>query len=198
MAWYTQRQDSEYRREDVVAQFRTLARFLDENGLTVRKLLDPPDRELDDEFAIGSDDLTEEGMELIRGGYQRWLSALDRGKSPADTTILERALAKQRGLEKPKRRPARRARTADDPPARPGDEHGSGDVEAYDKAKWHLEGDWPAGLPDAQANVHPGLYLGWAIERGLTSPEFRRESAELVEAFLAREKTGPEVFALAG
>lgn len=100
VAWYTQRADDAFSRDAVLTQFRTLARFLDENGLSTRKLLDPSDRELDDEFAIASDDLTEEGMEFIRGGYERWLNALDRGKSPADTTFLERALAKQRAGKK--------------------------------------------------------------------------------------------------
>lgn len=72
------------------------------------------------------------------------------------------------------------------------------ELEVYDKAEWHVSGDWPAGLPEAQANVHTGLYLGWLVERGRTSAAFRADFPELVEAFRARAKTGPEIYDLAG
>ncbi len=52
----------------------------------------------------------------------------------------------------------------------------SGDPEVYDKAAWHLGGEWPAGLPAEQAYVHAGLLFGWMIERGLTSARFRSTS----------------------
>jgi len=45
------------------------------------------------------DDLTVEGLEFMRTGYQKWLRMLDRGGDPSDTRILERELAKQRGLK---------------------------------------------------------------------------------------------------
>lgn len=100
MAWYTQRPDNPFPRDAVVTQFRTLMRFLDENGLSSRKLLDPPDRELSDDVAITTEDVTAEGLEFMNRGYEKWLNALDRGKSPADTTILARELAKLRGKGK--------------------------------------------------------------------------------------------------
>ena len=65
----------------------------------------------------------------------------------------------------------------------------------YDKAKYHYGGQFPEELPDEQAFVHTGLYLGWIIERDLYSDEFREESAELIVRFKARELTGPEVYA---
>ena len=64
----------------------------------------------------------------------------------------------------------------------------------YDKAKYHYEGDFPRDLPDDQAFVHTGLYLGWIIERDLYSDEFREQSAELIVRFKTREITGPEVY----
>jgi hypothetical protein len=99
VAWYTQRKGDPFPREHVAKQFRTIARFLDENGLSSRKLLDPVDREITDEFAILSDDVTEEGHEFMGKGYIKWLNAIDRGKPPDDDTILKRELAKLRGTK---------------------------------------------------------------------------------------------------
>jgi hypothetical protein len=74
----------------------------------------------------------------------------------------------------------------------------SANPEVYEKAAWHLGGDWPAGLPAEQAYVHAGLLFGWMIERGLTSARFQGDFPELVDAFRQRRKTGPEVYRLAG
>ncbi|HET9634630.1 MAG TPA: hypothetical protein VFP26_01770 [Gemmatimonadaceae bacterium] len=64
----------------------------------------------------------------------------------------------------------------------------------YDKAKYHYGGNYPEDLPDDQAFVHTGLYLGWIIDNDLYSEMFRDESAELITRFKAREITGPEVY----
>ncbi|MGV3539585.1 MAG: hypothetical protein ACO1OQ_07225 [Rufibacter sp.] len=40
---------------------------------------------------------------------------------------------------------------------------------SYDKAKWHLGGDFPDGLDDYQAYVHTGLYINWIIDNDLSS-----------------------------
>ena len=64
----------------------------------------------------------------------------------------------------------------------------------YDKAKYHYGGDYPDDLPDEQAFVHTGLYLGWIIDRDLYSEEIREGTADLIAAFKAREVTGPEVY----
>jgi hypothetical protein len=68
------------------------------------------------------------------------------------------------------------------------------DPYVYDKAKYHYGGDFPEGLPDDQAFVHTGLYLGWIIDRDLYSDQFREDSAEAITRFKAREITGPEVY----
>jgi hypothetical protein len=64
----------------------------------------------------------------------------------------------------------------------------------YDKAKYHYGGDYPDGLPDEQAFVHTGLYLGWIVDRDLYSVEFREGTADLIAAFRSREVTGPEIY----
>ena len=75
-----------------------LAEFLQRNRLKTRQLASS-EADVTDEFAIMVDDLTVEGLEFMRTGYQKWLRMLDRGGDPSDTRILERELAKQRGLK---------------------------------------------------------------------------------------------------
>jgi hypothetical protein len=99
VAWYTQRKGDPFPREHVVTQFRTLARFLDETGLSSRKLLDPVDREIGDDVGITTEDVTEEGHAFMKQGYVKWLNAVDRGKPPDDDTILKRELAKLRAAK---------------------------------------------------------------------------------------------------
>lgn len=73
----------------------TLARFLDEHGLSTTPLA-PPDGQVPDDFRIMSDNLTPDGLALYKECNVRWLNAIDRGKPPEDTKILEKALAKVR------------------------------------------------------------------------------------------------------
>ena len=49
-----------------------------------------------EDIAIRKSDLTEEGFEFYKRVEQKWLGAIDRGKSPSDTSILEKELAMMR------------------------------------------------------------------------------------------------------
>lgn len=69
--------------------------FLQSNGLTRRTLLTSKD-EIDDEFQLHSDDMTEEGMLLLGVAYEKWLTKVDNGMDPSDVRILEKALVKIR------------------------------------------------------------------------------------------------------
>ena len=62
---------------------------------------------------------------------------------------------------------------------------------AYDKAAWHIEGDFPAGLDVVQASVHTGFFIAWAIQRDLVGDAV---SPSLVKAVKARTKTGVDVY----
>ncbi len=64
----------------------------------------------------------------------------------------------------------------------------------YDKAKWHYGGDYPKGLPEENAFIHTGVFLGWLIDRDLYSDFFQEETEELIPAFKNREKTGAQVY----
>jgi len=68
------------------------------------------------------------------------------------------------------------------------------EVHVFDKAKWHYEGDYPAGLDPDQAFVHTGLFLGWIIDAGLYSEEFAQDFAKEIRRFKARKLTGPGVY----
>ena len=68
------------------------------------------------------------------------------------------------------------------------------DPVVYDKAKWHYSGDYPKDLPDDQAFVHTGMYLGWIIERNLYSEDFERETGPLITQFKSRQVTGSKIY----
>lgn len=69
------------------------------------------------------------------------------------------------------------------------------DVFVYDKAKYHYDGEYPEGLPEEQAFVHTGMFLGWIIDNDLCSEEFKNEAKDQIEAFKGREITGADVYA---
>jgi hypothetical protein len=52
----------------------------------------------------------------------------------------------------------------------------------YDRADWHCGGDYPEGLPLENAATHIGMFLGWAIKRGLIGVEHTAHSADAVAA----------------
>jgi len=63
---------------------------------------------------------------------------------------------------------------------------------AYDRADWHYGGDYPAGLPAENGGTHIGMFLAWAIQRGLEGDFHREESSAAVAAVRARKMTGRE------
>lgn len=79
-------------------EYWILADFLQRNELVKRPLVSSQS-EVTDDFEILFDDLTEEGLQFMRAGYQKWLRMLDRGGDPSDTRILDKELAKQRGAK---------------------------------------------------------------------------------------------------
>lgn len=81
---------------DPKVKLRTLALFLQDNGLTTRPLVDSAGG-LGDDFEISSADVTERGLQLLKGGYQKWIKSIDRGADPADPSPLRRELDKLGG-----------------------------------------------------------------------------------------------------
>lgn len=61
---------------------------------------------------------------------------------------------------------------------------------AYDKAKWHSEGDFPKGAPPENGGTHIGMFLGWAIHHGMASEELIADAGDAVLAVKERRMTG--------
>jgi hypothetical protein len=74
--------------EVILRKLSTLARFLDENALSTRRLT-TADGSVDRSFVLRSTDITPEGLQLIRKGYENWER---QAKTPEDVRPLEKAL----------------------------------------------------------------------------------------------------------
>lgn len=61
---------------------------------------------------------------------------------------------------------------------------------AYDKAKFHYDGDFPKDLAPENGGTHIGMFLAWAIHRGLVSEELEEDAAGDVESIRERKLTG--------
>jgi uncharacterized protein YdiU (UPF0061 family) len=96
VSWLTQQLGMEDKHEESRQIFYQTVKFLQENDLVVHKLISGIE-DMTDDFILTSDDVTVEGMALMRGGYQKWLAKTDNGMSPEDVSILEKALKKIRG-----------------------------------------------------------------------------------------------------
>lgn len=83
-------------RERVITRFSTFVAFLQENHLTTRTILDPGS-EPEVSLRIMKSDLTDEGYEVVKAAYDKWLRGIDKGKDVSDLTTLEKALEKIRG-----------------------------------------------------------------------------------------------------
>jgi hypothetical protein len=89
--WHTQRiRNYEFDNELVYRYFKALFSFLNDNKLTVRKL---STTNINDESELLRSDLNDDGLELMKKGYGRWLDNIfDRGKAPEDVKYLEKKL----------------------------------------------------------------------------------------------------------
>ena len=62
-------------------------------------------------------------------------------------------------------------------------------MEIFDKAKYHADGDFPVGLPRAQAYVPGGMFVAWCALTGLLSEQTRREFADECAALTTRVRS---------
>lgn len=63
---------------------------------------------------------------------------------------------------------------------------------AYDRIDWHSGGDYPADLPEENGGIHIGMFLAWALGRGMAGGIHLEESAEALKRLKRRELTGLE------
>ena len=58
----------------------------------------------------------------------------------------------------------------------------------YDDASWHYGGDFPAELPPEAGATHAGMFLAWALLRGLGG-QIHRDEPGTLEALRSRQTT---------
>jgi hypothetical protein len=62
----------------------------------------------------------------------------------------------------------------------------------YDRADWHYGGEYPADLPPENGSTQIGMFLAWAIMRGLQGTFHDKNSVPELAAVRGREMTGGE------
>jgi len=95
VSWHTSTPGNPESREHIIRRFHVIARFLQDRGLTVRQLVVDM-QDVQDNFAISSADLTDEGLALMRAAYDKWLQKVDQGMDITDLSLFEGALKKMR------------------------------------------------------------------------------------------------------
>lgn len=61
---------------------------------------------------------------------------------------------------------------------------------AYDKMKWHYDGDYPEDLSEENAGTHIGMFLTWCIENNLIGELHIEDSQEELQQVINRQITG--------
>jgi hypothetical protein len=95
VAWHTQVQGNPESREHICERFQALSVFLRARGLLSREIVP-----IGEAFVLHSDDLTDEGLLLMKAAYDKWLKRMSRGADPSDVAPLEKALTKLRGEQR--------------------------------------------------------------------------------------------------
>lgn len=92
VSWHTQTQGNPESRERIEERFRVLFGFLKKHKLLAESA--PSFEPLDDTTSIRASHLTPIGLEVMKKGYDKWLSSLDQGAPLENLGHLERALPK--------------------------------------------------------------------------------------------------------
>ncbi len=95
VAALTQASGNEGRQIYIVNVFYQVIRFLQDNGLLLQTMANSIE-DINDDFVLMSTDLTEEGVEVMKAAFYKWLEKTDKGMPPEDTTLLMKALNKVR------------------------------------------------------------------------------------------------------
>jgi hypothetical protein len=197
---------------------RNFVKFSQANGLMSRVLLRERQK-ASIQTSVFRSDLTDEGFRFFKAAYPGWSEAVVKGMvEPRDIRILAETLAKLRGgkaerkqrptkpkageakqngspvlIGRAKRAASRKAGLGLSDCVQPANEVAdckAAGPHVYDKADWHIEGDFPDGLSADQANVHTGMFVGWLCEHDLTAGEFQ----SLARQVKRRKITGPQAY----
>ncbi|KQY42844.1 hypothetical protein [Cellulomonas sp. Root137] len=66
---------------------------------------------------------------------------------------------------------------------------------AYDKAKWHYDGDFPRWTRKRQAFVHTGFFLAWIADRNMVGDMLVTESPRNIAALRNRRGRPDDLYA---
>lgn len=91
VAWIIERPGNTVPIERVIKTFFSVAKFLQDNGLSRGVLASRPE-DIGPEFTIESSDLTERGLQVMRAAFDKWLRRVDKGMDPDDISMLKKAL----------------------------------------------------------------------------------------------------------
>ena len=57
----------------------------------------------------------------------------------------------------------------------------------FDKAKWHINDDFPIDLDHYQSYVHSGLFICWLIDNGLLEDDFKTKNSIGINLLVTRQ-----------
>lgn len=198
------------RRKRFVELVHNFLKFCEVNGLTTHPILKKRQKAVID-VNVFSSDFTDEGYRFFRRAFNKWSKAIEAGHlDPNETEFLAASLANPRAKAPvpSERRPAKsnvrtKGRQTTSVRAKGSksksvdtfnDEYEIAGPQVYDKADWHLEGQYPDDLPEDQAYVHTGLFAAWLSNHGLIAEEYADEANQIKR----RKLSGPQAYQIWG
>jgi len=65
----------------------------------------------------------------------------------------------------------------------------------FDKAKWHINDEFPKDLDHYQSYIHTGLYVCWLLDTDLYDKDFKSENQQAIDSILKRQTTPVKFYA---
>ena len=91
VSWHSETEGNPETKTAIDLRFVTLANFINQHELSTEPII-IPSLPLPNDFSISSSQLTEQGMEVLKNSYDKWLKYIDRGGNAQNTKILVEAL----------------------------------------------------------------------------------------------------------
>jgi hypothetical protein len=66
----------------------------------------------------------------------------------------------------------------------------------FDKAKWHVNDQFPKDLDQYQSYVHAGLYIAWLIDKDFLETDFKTDNKDAIQKHLTRQTTPVKFYEL--
>ena len=66
----------------------------------------------------------------------------------------------------------------------------------FDKAKWHVNDQFPKDLDQYQSYVHTGLYVAWLVDKDFLETDFKTDNKDAIQKHLTRQTTPVKFYEL--